>query len=206
MKEINNKPFAVLIWLLLLVCCVTSAHAQPAREEATHPEQPGEGRRRPRQPAPEMFDPNIVREATTQPPNSVRVEIRQNKESGSQSESGPTSCEAFDVDFTPTRSGEVLIPLVREPNMREAEGYYVCNFLIPGLPLNQEITISASVGEPNSPTSSGWQRQIQDGRRIMRLTESEPRASLSFEMVYVQVGDLVRPRPSRNRLFEMPAQ
>jgi hypothetical protein len=199
MKKINCKPFAVLIWLLLLVCWGTNVHAQPAREEER---QPGEERRRPRQSTLELFDRNSAREATTQPLNSVRIEIRQNKKSGSQSESGSTSCEAFDIDFTPTRSGEVLIPLVREPTMRESGGYYVCDFLIPGLPLNQEITISASVDEPNSPTPSGWQSQIQDGTRIVRLTESEPRASLSFEMAYVPLPDLVRPRPSRNRLFE----
>lgn len=193
MKKINHKLFAVLSWLLLLICCVTSAHAQPARGAGTPPQQPDEERRRPRQPAAE-------------PLNSVRVEIRQSA-SGTSAGTGPTSCEAFTVDFTkdtPTRSGDVLIPVVREPNMRESGGYYVCDFLIPGLPLNQEITINASVGEPNSPTPSGWRREIQDGRRTVTLTESEPRASLSFEMVYVQVGDLVRPPPAKNRLFQQP--
>jgi len=195
MKKINHKLFAVLSGLLLLVCCVRSAQAQPAPGAAPPPQQPDEERRRPRQP----------REAATQPLNSVRVEIRQSA-SGTSAGAGPTSCEAFTVDFTmniPPPSG-VLIPVVREPNMRESGGYYVCDFLIPGLPPNQEITVNAGLGEPNSPTPSGWQRQIQDGRRAVTLTESEPRASLSFEMVYVQVGDLVRPPPARNRLFQQP--
>ena len=197
MKEIDHTPFAVLIWLLLLVCCVTSAHAQPARGESMRPEQPGEDRRRSRQSAPELFDP-----AATQTPNSVRVKIRQSA-SGTSAGTGPTLCEAFSVDFTmdiPPPSG-VLIPVVREPNMREAEGYYMCDFLIPGLPLNQEITINASVDEHDSPTS-GWRREISDGTKTVSLTESEPRVSLSFEMVYVPRREFVEPRPRRNRLFE----
>jgi hypothetical protein len=226
MKEINHKPFAVLIWLLLLICCVTSAHAQPAREEATHPEQPGEGRRRPRQPATGLFEPNIVREVTAQPPNSVRVEIRYNKDygysgSGSPfgSETGPTSCGSFSVNFAmdpPAHQG-TLIPITREPNMREADGYYVCDFLVSELPLNRNITISASLGEGDSPTAawqggsqsqppSGWRREVSDGTRTAMLTESEPRASVSFEMVYVPTREFVEPRPRRNRLFEMSPQ
>lgn len=224
MKEINHKPLAVLSWLLLLACCATSAHAQPAHGEATHPEQPGEERRRPQRPAMGLFDPSRVREATAQPPNSVRVEIRYNKDygySGSGSpfggETEPTSCGSFSVDFTvdpPTRQ-ETLIPITREPIMREADDYYVCDFHISELPLNHEIRIRAKLGEGVSPTAawqggrqpqppSGWRREVSNGTRTVRLTENESRASVSFEMVYVPMPDFVRPRPHGNPLFEKP--
>jgi hypothetical protein len=224
MKEINHKSFAILGSLLLLVCCVTSAHAQPARGEVTRPEQPGEERRRPQQPATGLFDPSRVREVT-RPPNSVRVEIRYNKDygySGSSGspfggETGPSSCGSFSVDFVvdPPARQEMLIPLTREHIMREADGYYVCDFHISELPLNHEVRISAKLGEGVSPTEawqggsqsqppSGWRREIQDGTKTVTLTESEPRTSVSFEMVYVPTREFVEPRPPRNRLFEAP--
>lgn len=224
MKKINHRLFPLLFWLLLLVCGGTSAHAQPARGEATYPQQPGEGRQRPRPPATELFDPSVMREATTQPPNSVHVEIYYSKEygySGSGSpfggETGPTSCGSFSVNFQmdPRARQETLIPLTREPIMRELDGYYMCDFLISALPLNHEITVSAKLGEGVSPTAawrggsqpqppSGWRREVSNGTKTVMLTESEPRVSLSFEMVYTPMPDFVRPRPSRNRLFEAP--
>lgn len=192
-----------------------------------YPEQPDEERRRPRQPAAELFDPNVGREATRQPPNSVHVEIRYNKDygySGSSGspfggETGSSSCGSFSVDFVvdPPAQQEMLIPLTREPIMREADGYYMCDFFISALPLDRNITISAKLGEDVSPTAawlggsqsqppSGWRREVSNGTKTVMLTERKPRISLSFEMVYAPMREFVEPRPRRNPLFEMPLQ
>jgi hypothetical protein len=147
----------------------------------------------------------LVEALNSQPPKSVRVEIRYNMDYGYRSDSmyGPTSCAAFAIDF----NWDADVPIRRlegqYPKMRESGGYYACDFLLSDLPLNRKITITASMGsDPTAAWNKGSQAQppagshraILDGTRSVTLTDSAPRASLSFEMIYEQPRSVERPR------------
>jgi hypothetical protein len=81
--------------------------------------------------------------------------------------------------------------------MKEGNGLFVCEFLISDIPLNREfaILVSMSSNEPTTSTGEwlggsspqpppGQQRTILNPSRTARLTGSQPRARMEFEMVY----------------------
>jgi hypothetical protein len=149
-------------------------------------------------------DPSIFgMRRTPQPPNSIRVEIRYNKEYGYKDNSsafgrtGPQSFDAFAVDANPygSRRPEKLIPITINSRMIEVGGYYVCDYLISELPLDQAITVSVSLANRYAPTERwhggsqpqpppGQQRLILEPTRSVTLTRRKSRATLVFEMVY----------------------
>lgn len=201
--------------LLLIVCCMEFAHAQPAAG-TTRPSQPGEQRQRPGQ-GPRTYDRGAIEQAIAQPFNSVLVRIRFKKEYGYKSESvrggepAVTSCDAFSVSLAkPARPAvpNVLIPVRRPENITEVHGYYHCEFLISGLALDQDVTVGASVddqgpwqGGTQSHPASGYQRVLTDRERTATLTQSEPRATMNFEMIYEPRRDFVQPGRSSDSIY-----
>ena len=189
--------------LLLIVCCTTGAYAQPASGTAS----PSSGeRRRPGQ-SPEVFDSRAAAQAVAQPSNSVLVRIRFKTEYGYKAESAPgkpglSSCDAFSVALAkPARPAQegVLIPVRRPEVISEKYGYYFCEFLVSGLALNQEVTIGASIddqgpwmGGTQPQVPMGYRRALSDRQRSATLTDSDPRATMNFEMFYEGTGDPVR--------------
>jgi hypothetical protein len=228
MNMSKHKLFNAFNILLLVACCVASAQAQeppdrrPGRE-SRGPRRPAEEARRPQRPEPpQTYDRGAVEQAIAQPPNSVHVTVRYKKELGYKWEegtvagTGPTSCAAFSVlpDISIGRQG-TLIPVNREDKMRDEDGYYYCDYLVSELPLDKQITISASLAEREGSTEawrggsqpqppSGWQRVVDEGSRTVTLTTSEPRATMNFEMVYKAMPDVLRPRLDRNPLLRKP--
>jgi hypothetical protein len=200
--------------LLLLLIGVTSTHAQPPRGSS----QPssGEERRRPQAGGAEVYDQSVVERSL---PNSVLVRIRYKTEYGYKSETtygkpGPTSCSAFSVALAkpanPMRPG-YLIPVNREDKMTEEYGYYFCRFLVTELALDQEVTIGASVddqgpwlGGTQSQPPSGYRRALTDVTRTVRLTQSEPRAEMNFEMFYEPTGEFIKSNKLPSDLIRKP--
>lgn len=188
--------------MLLIVCCMTSAYAQPA--SGTPSSSSGE-RRRPGQMADSM-DSRAAAQAIAQPLNSVLVSIRFKTTLGYKSESEPgkpalSSCDVFTVSLAnaarPAQEG-VLIPVRRPETIREQYGYYFCEFLISGLALDQDVTIGASisdqgrwVGGTQPEVPMGYRRALSDRQRTVTLTQSDPRAKMNFEMFYEPTGDKV---------------
>lgn len=83
--------------------------------------------------------------------------------------------------------------------MTEANGYYVCNYVFAGLPLNQDIRVLATVSDAVAPWEGGSQAQPPAGQQrtipnngniLVTLTEAQPRPTFIFEMIYA-------PPPSR---------
>ena len=189
--------------LLLIVCCTTSAYAQPPA--GTMSPSSGE-RRRPGQSA-DVFDSRAAAQAIAQPLNSVLVRIRFKASYGYKSESTPgkpglSSCDVFSVSLAnaarPAQDG-VLIPVRRPETLREQYEYYFCEFLVSGLALDQEVAIAASVddqapwlGGTQSQVPMGYKRALTDRQRTVRLTQSDPRATMNFEVIYEPTGDKVR--------------
>ncbi len=209
--------------LLLLVCCVASAHAQPARRTPRSSREP-ERQERPQRPQTEgaqvTYDRSVVEQGIKA--NSVLVRIRYKTEYGYKHESafggatGPTSCDAFSVVLAksarPLREG-YLIATVRDPQMTEQDGYYYCEFRVSELALDQDVTISTSVddqgpwlGGTQAQPPSGWRRALTDnGTRTVTLTQSEPRATMNFEMVYEPMRETVDPRrPPGSLIIKKP--
>jgi hypothetical protein len=155
---------------------------------------------------------NIDRGATaqelSQPEDSIRVEVRYPMAYGyrdAQSQSafggeGPDSCYAFHIDVIADRQdpevhGLVGIEYGAKP-MRNSNGMYICEYLISNL--QHEALISVRVAMTGDRTSAGdaWlggsqprpgrqqRREILDDEQSVVLTADQPRASLSFEMIY----------------------
>ena len=199
-----NKTQYVFGLLLLIVCCMGSANAQPP---AGTPSSPSGGQRgRPGQAADLRRG---VEQALDQPYNSVLVRIRIRKEHGYKSESaqggpGLGSCDVFAVSLAkPARPAveNVLIPVRRPEMIREVQGYYFCEFLVSGLALDQDVTIGASVDDQGpwldgaqSQVPSGSQRVLTDRERTVTLSQSNPRATMNFEVMYQPKGDRADPR------------
>jgi hypothetical protein len=90
----------------------------------------------------------------------------------------------------------IQFPISGEYNMRENNGYYVCDFLVKELPLNVPISITASLSNERELPSETWKggsqpkppegqcRVIQEPSRTVTLTEPKTRNTLYFEMVY----------------------
>ena len=139
-----------------------------------------------------------------QPPNTIRIAVRYKKEYGYKYESGvfagtgPSSCSAFSVSakLDSYDRQRDLIRITNEAKMRDSAGFYICDYLVSELPLNQPIRVVVSIGDARSPSveawlggsqpqpPSGYQRTILDGSRVVTLTDSRPSASLVFEMIY----------------------
>ena len=153
----------------------------------------------------------------TEPPvelNSIRVRIRYQKEYGylTSNKPGnqePYSCSAFTVDggvwagepgtfggYKRGGTGDVLMTIINPSLMRVEGSYFVCDFTITSVPLNEPITVSGSMinnsrvltgrwrdgSQPQPPPGS--ERLILNGKKNVRLTKSEPSATVDFEMVY----------------------
>ena len=147
-------------------------------------------------------------------PNSIRVRIRYQKEFGyvTSSKPGnqePYSCNAFTVDggvwsgepgtFGRPKTGnelDVLMTIIQPALMRVEGGYYVCDFTIASVPLNEPIIVKASMVSNSKILTTRWragsqpqpppgsERMILNGSSKVRLTRSEPTAIVEYEMVY----------------------
>ncbi len=138
-----------------------------------------------------------------QPPNTIRVAARYKQEYGYKSERGvfdpgPNSCSAFTVaarlDTEDRQRNPILI--TTEPKMRNSAGFYICDYLVADLPLNEPIRLSVGLADSRIIPFEAWQggtqpqppqgyrRVIPDGTILVTLTEREPRASFIFEMIY----------------------
>ena len=150
-------------------------------------------------------------------PNSIRVHIRYQKEYGYLTSNKPNnqepfSCNAFVIDggvwtgqsgtfggYKQGGTNDVLMTIVNPSSMRVDHDYYVCDFTIEHVPLNEFINVKASlVDNPNALTGrwrngsqsqppAGSERLILNGKRNVRLTKSEPGATVDFEMVYKSI-------------------
>ncbi len=130
-------------------------------------------------------------------------------DSGVFAGSGPSSCDAFYVSAQPDASVRLEHPYSTHKidKMRESEGFYVCDFLITDLPFNAPITVGVDLVDKRSLPFETWkggsqaqpppgqqraiiivggrasrERRAQDG--TVTLTQTQPRATQVFEMVY----------------------
>ena len=138
-----------------------------------------------------------------QQPNSIRVAVRYKKEYGYKSNEGllgpgPSSYSAFKitvwVDTTSRRIDPFLIS--NDGRMRDSGGFYICDYLVSDLPLNETIIITISLADPRitpfetwkggsqTQPPRGYRRVILNATQRVRLTESKPSASVVFDMVY----------------------
>ncbi len=197
-----HRSFAVPLFVL---CCAIAAGDAVAQEPegAGEPSSGGRRERRPAEPPP--FDSGMVDGTVAEPPaDSIRVEVRYGKDLGYKLE-GPSSCLAFSVYATtdPPPPNDRPIAIRREDAMTETDGSYVCEFLLLQVPRGPvtvvaemhegEVTAAWQGGTQPAPPS-GWRREIADGRRVVTISEAEPRASVTFVMAYAPVPDFVAPR------------
>lgn len=134
----------------------------------------------------------------------ITVQIKSRKEYGYRhsTNAGPTSCDAFSVSAYQTSPGRPRSQFRMSDTdfkMTEANGYYVCNYVFAGLPLNQDIRVLATVSDAVAPWEGGSQAQPPAGQQrtipnngniLVTLTEAQPRPTFIFEMIYA-------PPPSR---------
>ena len=143
-----------------------------------------------------------------QPENSIRVSVRYKQEFGylgtsnAFGEIGPTSCDAFLVSVVAGdgRAQSTLIQISTDFKMALMNGYYVCNYLVSDLPLNQPIRLSVRLTgfDPAVPWKGGSQSQPPPGQQRtiiivsgrdtgpLQLTSTQSRAQQLYEMVYTQ--------------------
>jgi len=79
--------------------------------------------------------------------------------------------------------------------MQESFGYYTCKYLLSDLPVNVPVKIIVTVpnnleawqrgSQPQPPP--GQLRTIPDGNVTVTLTAAQPRATLTFEMIYAAI-------------------
>ncbi len=111
---------------------------------------------------------------------------------------GPTSCSAFSIAAV-MADGSVRsnpIPTSGDSRMVESGAYYVCNYLIAHVPLDQAITVSVAmfgsdlfepwIGGGAARPPAGQQRTILDATRTTMLNAAQPRSRLGYEMVYAE--------------------
>jgi hypothetical protein len=143
----------------------------------------------------------------TQPENSITVRVRYRKAFGYKGDTGPfgylgpTSCDAFSISLAPPEGS----PRQRDPyristdfKMADVGNYYVCNYLLSDIPLDQAMTVSVGISGENLSAAwnggaeaqppEGKQRTILDATRTAMLNVPQPRARLSYEMVYAPIG------------------
>ena len=178
----------LLLLLLTLVCAV--------RVSAQDGDSPGKKQIHPDRSRIEI-GPKI------QQPNSIRVAVRYKKEYGYKSNEGllgpgPNSYSAFKitvwVDTTSRRIDPFLIS--NDGRMRDSGGFYICDYLVSDLPLNETIIITISLADPRitpferwkggsqTQPPRGYRRVILNATQRVRLTESKPSASVVFDMAY----------------------
>jgi len=148
-------------------------------------------------------------------PNSIRVRIRYQKEYGyltsdRPGNQAPYSCNAFTVDASvwsgepgtfgrPKTGNELtaLMTVIGPPElMRVDSSYYVCDFTITSVPLNETIIVSGSMISNSRLLTGRWrdgsqpqpqpgsERLILNGKKNVRLTKGAPISTVDFEMVY----------------------
>ncbi len=145
--------------------------------------------------------------APFQPENTIKVSVRYKKEFGYAGDTdafgrvGPTSCSAFSVSVViGDGSAQRLNPtsVSSDSKMEDAGGYYICNYLLSDIPLNQPTRVSVSMsgrdqsgswkGGSHVQPAPGQQRTIiivsgREGDPLV-LTATQPRALQLWEMVY----------------------
>jgi hypothetical protein len=145
--------------------------------------------------------------APFQPENTIKVSVRYKKEFGYVGDSnafgyvGPTSCSAFSVSVViGDGSAQRLNPtrVSSDSKMEDTGGYYICNYLLSDIPLNQPTRVSVSMsgrdqsgawkGGSHAQPAPGQQRTIiivsgREGDPLV-LTATQPRARQLWEMVY----------------------
>jgi hypothetical protein len=148
------------------------------------------------------------------PANAIRVHVRYRKEYGYLYNSdafgrqGPWSCDAFNVD-TAVLAGapgafasykSVGNSIITHSPMRLESGYYVCDYTVTGLPLNQAITVRGGMvggsqiltgpwlggSQPQPP--AGSERSILNAMQSVALTPSISYGIVTFEMVYAPIA------------------
>lgn len=144
--------------------------------------------------------------AASQPENTINVRVRYKKEYGYEGDTGafgyvgPTSCNAFSVSVT-VADGSVrqrdLIRIGSDSKMTEAGDYYICSYLASFVPVGQPMSVSVSVstshlseawkGGASAQPPAGQQRTVLNATRTAVLDPAQPRARLSYEMVYAPV-------------------
>lgn len=215
----NDTNFAIkssvsLAGLFLLACLTaTPVIAQQVKPQKNRVDQRIIDRN-PQNPRPQVTDKSKVVTEPSVEPNSIRVRIRYQREYGYLTSSKPNnqepfSCNAFVVDggvwtgqpgtfggYKRGGTGDVLMTIVDPSLMRMDGSYYICDFTITAVPLNEPIIVTASMtsntriltgrwrdgNQPQPP--SGSERLILNGKRNVRLTKNEPTATVDFEMVY----------------------
>lgn len=169
-----------------------------------------------------------IRVEDSVPANAIRVNVRYRKEYGYRGDTnafgdvGPTSSDAFSVNVVAgdglSRPGEYLISIASDGTMKGVGDDYVCSYLISELPLNKTIRVSVSLSGGRGLATETWkggsaatppqgqQRAIVDGKRTVTLTESQPRATLVFEMVYAPLPLKLPNQPvPQPRRFPVPS-
>jgi hypothetical protein len=129
-------------------------------------------------------------------PNTIRIAVRYKKDYGYKP---PSSCPEFFVSVKaqlPHRRGG-SIPIAPSGKMRDSGGFYICDYFASDMPLDNPIEVFATIGGARKPSVEAWiggnqpqppqgyMRKVLDAAKIVTLTNSEPSASIVFEMVYV---------------------
>jgi hypothetical protein len=138
--------------------------------------------------------------------NTIAVRVRYLKEYGFKADTsafrapGPAACAVFSVSAAVTGGSSRQrnpFPVSTGSKLEQAGDYYVCNYVVSQVPLDQAIAVNVTVsdsdlmsawvggGEPQPQT--GQQRTVVDAIKTATLNTSQPRARLSYEMVYAPV-------------------
>ncbi len=144
--------------------------------------------------------------AASQPESTIKVRVRYKKQYGYEGDTGafgyvgPTSCNAFSISVSPADGSRQrdLIRIGNDSRMTEAGDYYICNYLASFVPPGQAMSVKVSVstshlteawkGGAAAQPPAGHQRTVPDATRTATLDPSQPRAMLSFEMVYAPIA------------------
>ena len=188
MKYIQHRVIALFIGLIWLSTCATGVLAQG-----------------------------------TNSPYSVRVEIRYRKQLGYQAMSpqGPTSCSVFELHFKVDDGSDrgQLERVIKDEDrndedrkMADMGRYYACSFFIPDLRQDNKVTVTPKIplnsmatqawlGGPQAQPPDGARRVIADETKSITVTQSAPRPTLVFVMLYSEPP--VREAPVQNRKIDI---
>ena len=211
----GQRSFLFLFGLLLIACAPPQAGAQQERVPITKKRVDTTIVDRPqRQREVQVTNESRVNTEPAIEPNSIRVRIRYQKEYGylTSNKPGnqePYSCSAFTVEAG-VRSGEpgtfgrprtgneldVLMTIASSSLMRVDGNYYVCDFTVTAVPLNEPILVSGSMINNSKVLTGRWrdgsqpqpapgsERLILNGKKNVSLTKSDPSVTVDFEMIY----------------------